>query len=323
MSDKPDRFTERARGVLASAHEVAERLQKDQIGTEHVLYAMTLDQFSAAGRVLRELGVEPRRVKEIIERENTERRSTAINIVISSDTKEVLRTASEHANRMGEDRVGTAHLLLALANYRKGPGFDLLEQFGISSRQVRRQTISVLHESKIISANLPRPGLRPSAIKCPKDGSDLDSKFISGARAYQCPKCRGLFVRKDTLRKLYEMISSTTPMVFSAAGFDPAEITVSALVCPDDGTEMVLRLYRNQEVDLCLECESVWLEEGALDLVWAMHEEGTGPALVPVQHDVEAPTVRGYLQIIPETARFVFESIMDIAEEILRWRSGG
>ena len=67
MSDKLQRFTQRARKVLSLAKEEAERLKHNHIGTEHLLLGLLREDGGVAGRVLRELGLEQRRVQEMIE----------------------------------------------------------------------------------------------------------------------------------------------------------------------------------------------------------------------------------------------------------------
>ena len=57
MADKMERFTQRARRVLSLAHEEAERLHHNYIGTEHLLLGLIREEGGIAGRVLRDLGV--------------------------------------------------------------------------------------------------------------------------------------------------------------------------------------------------------------------------------------------------------------------------
>ena len=68
MPNKMERFTQRARRVLSLAQEEAERLQHNYIGTEHLLLGLIREEGGVAGRVLRELGLEQRRVEELVER---------------------------------------------------------------------------------------------------------------------------------------------------------------------------------------------------------------------------------------------------------------
>ena len=57
-----ERFTQRARRVLSLAHQEAERMRHNYIGTEHLLLGLIREEGGVAGRVLRELGLEAERV---------------------------------------------------------------------------------------------------------------------------------------------------------------------------------------------------------------------------------------------------------------------
>lgn len=63
-----ERFTQRARRVLSLAHQEAERMRHNYIGTEHLLLGLIREEGGVAGRVLRELGLDAERVQEIVER---------------------------------------------------------------------------------------------------------------------------------------------------------------------------------------------------------------------------------------------------------------
>ena len=62
MADKLDRFTKRARHVLTLAQEEAQRLHHGYIGTEHLLLGLIGEKKGMASRVLKDLGVKPKRV---------------------------------------------------------------------------------------------------------------------------------------------------------------------------------------------------------------------------------------------------------------------
>ena len=68
MSNKLERFTQRARRVLQLAQEEAERLSHNYIGTEHLMLGLVREENGIAGKVLRELGAKPERVAELVER---------------------------------------------------------------------------------------------------------------------------------------------------------------------------------------------------------------------------------------------------------------
>ena len=91
MPNKMERFTQRARRVLSLAQEEAERLQHGQIGTEHLLLGLMREEGGVAGRVLRDLGLEARRVEDLVNRlTDTGTRTTAGSLELSTGTKKVL-----------------------------------------------------------------------------------------------------------------------------------------------------------------------------------------------------------------------------------------
>lgn len=145
--DKMRRFTQRARRVLSLAHEEAERMHHNYIGTEHLLLGLIREEGGVAGRVLRELGLDPARVKEMVERLSGIGRHAGGRIELAPGTEEVLQLAIEEARRMGHHYIGTEHLLLALVRQNEGVGVDVLRRLGVTPEQIRRQTRRILQES--------------------------------------------------------------------------------------------------------------------------------------------------------------------------------
>jgi ATP-dependent Clp protease ATP-binding subunit ClpC len=141
------RFTQRARRVLSLAHEEAERLHHNYIGTEHLLLGLIREEGGVAGRVLRELGLDPARVKETVERLTGVGRHAGGKIELAPSTEQVLQLAIEEARRMGHHYIGTEHLLLGLVRQGEGVAIDVLRRLGITPEQVRRQTRRVLQET--------------------------------------------------------------------------------------------------------------------------------------------------------------------------------
>lgn len=150
MANKMERFTQRARRVLSLAQEEAERLQHNYIGTEHLLLGLMREQESVANKVLRELGLEQRRVEELVERvTRASTRSGTRSLDLTPGTKRVLELAVDEARRMGHHYIGTEHLLLGLVRQSEGVAIDVLKRLGISPDEVRRQTLRVLQESPV------------------------------------------------------------------------------------------------------------------------------------------------------------------------------
>ena len=168
MADKMERFTQRARRVLSLAHEEAERMHHNYIGTEHLLLGLIREEGGVAGRVLRELGLEPPRLKEMVERLTGIGRHSGGRIELAPGTEAVLQLAVEEARRMGHHYIGTEHLLLGLVRQGEGVGLDVLRRLGITPEQIRRQTRRILQESPIRrSAERSRGKRKEKAPKTP------------------------------------------------------------------------------------------------------------------------------------------------------------
>lgn len=172
MPNKMERFTQRARRVLSLAQEEAERLQHHQIGTEHLLLGLMREEGGVAGRVLRDLGLDLRRVEELVTRLSASEHKTSHSpLDLSPGTKKVLELAVDEARRMGHHYIGTEHLLLGLVRQQEGIALDVLRRLGVSPEEVRRQTRKVLQESPVQSAQ--RTQDRPQSKSSRKDSTPL------------------------------------------------------------------------------------------------------------------------------------------------------
>ena len=171
MPNKMERFTQRARRVLSLAQDEAERLQHHQIGTEHLLLGLMREEGGVAGRVLRDLGLDLRRVEELVTRLSTSEGKSYTQLDLSPGTKKVLELAVDEARRMGHHYIGTEHLLLGLVRQQEGIALDVLRRLGVSPEEVRRQTSKVLQESPVQSHQ--KMQSRATGKPSRKDGTPL------------------------------------------------------------------------------------------------------------------------------------------------------
>ena len=144
-----DRLTQRARRVLSLAHQEAERMRHNYIGTEHLLLGLIREEGGVAGRVLRELGLESSRVQEIVERLTGTGQHRGGKIDLSPGTQQVLEHAVEEAKRMGHHYIGTEHLLLGLIRHQEGVALNVLQKLGVTPEEIRRQTRRVFARERL------------------------------------------------------------------------------------------------------------------------------------------------------------------------------
>jgi len=143
-----ERFTQRARRVLSLAHKEAERMRHAQIGTEHLLLGLLRDQGGIAGRVLRDLGLDIESVLTVTESITGYGDFHGDALALSPGTQRVLELAVEEARKLGHQYIGVEHILLGLISHGKGIAIDVLSQLGLTTEQIRRQTLRVIEETK-------------------------------------------------------------------------------------------------------------------------------------------------------------------------------
>src|SRR5947207_3050350 len=154
MTDRFDKFTERARKVLTLANEEAQRFNHNYIGTEHILLGLVREGDGVAARVLNNLGIELQKVRSAVEfiigRGD---RMVMGEIGLTPRAKRVIELAVDEARRLNHHYIGTEHLLLGLVREGEGIAAGVLESLGVSLEKVRAQVIEVLKSSSGYSAS--------------------------------------------------------------------------------------------------------------------------------------------------------------------------
>src|SRR5205823_2283291 len=162
MTDRFDKFTERAREVLQLAQGEAQRFNHNYIGTEHLLLGLVREGDGVAARVLNNLGIELHKVRSAVEfiigRGD---RMVMGEIGLTPRAKRVIELAVDEARRLNHHYIGTEHLLLGLVREGEGIAAGVLESLGVSLEKVRAQVIEVLKSSSGYSAS----GGKASSIK--------------------------------------------------------------------------------------------------------------------------------------------------------------
>jgi len=141
-----EQFTQRARRVLSLAHKEAEQMGHPEIDTGHLLLGLMRDQGGIAGRVLRELGLDLTNVLVTIEDIRGYGEYSGGHLSLSQGTQHILELAVKEARQLKHPYIGVEHILLALIAYNKGVAVEVLEIFGVTPKQVRRQTLRVIQE---------------------------------------------------------------------------------------------------------------------------------------------------------------------------------
>ncbi|HEX6800062.1 MAG TPA: Clp protease N-terminal domain-containing protein [Ktedonobacterales bacterium] len=147
MRDRFDKFTERAKQVLACSQEEAQRLHHSHIGPEHLLLGLMREGDGIAAKALRELGVDldvsRERVELIIGRGH---HNVHGEVGLTPRAKRVIELAVEEHTRLNHHYVGTEHLLLGLIREGDGIAAGVLKQQGVKLEDARAAVLRLLGE---------------------------------------------------------------------------------------------------------------------------------------------------------------------------------
>jgi len=111
-----ERFTDRARKIMALANQEAQNLNHEYIGTEHIFLGMIKEGNGVAGHVLKEFDINLKyarnKIAEVVKRGPN--MVTMGKLPQTPNAKKLIEEAIEIAHTRGEDFIGTEHLLLGL-----------------------------------------------------------------------------------------------------------------------------------------------------------------------------------------------------------------
>ena len=127
-------FTDRVRKVLAFAREEAIRLQHDYVGTQHLLMGLIRDPGKEAGEVFERVRISPDAVREVVNASIRRGKSPVHGgeLPYTSRAKKALEYTMASARDLGDDFVGTEHLLLGILREEKGIGAQVLGTLGLT-----------------------------------------------------------------------------------------------------------------------------------------------------------------------------------------------
>jgi ATP-dependent Clp protease ATP-binding subunit ClpA len=175
-----ERFTDRARKVVALANQEAIRFNHQFIGTEHVLLGMVKEGSGTGANVLRDLNIDLRKVRLEVEKliKSGPEMVKPGKLPQTPRFKKAIEYAIEEARFLGHHHVGTEHLLLGLIRERDGVAAQVLRNFGVNLDELRKRILeSGLNSERVEMADpdpsVPQHALTQTAVNA------LRSSFVS------------------------------------------------------------------------------------------------------------------------------------------------
>lgn len=141
-----ERFTDRARKVMALANQEAQRFNHEYIGTEHILLGLVKEGSGVGANVLKNLDVDLRKVRLEVEKlvKSGPDMVTMGKLPQTPRAKKVIEYAIEEARNLNHNYVGTEHLLLGLLREHDGVAAQVLMNLGLKLEDVREEVLNLL-----------------------------------------------------------------------------------------------------------------------------------------------------------------------------------
>ena len=137
-----ERFTDNARRLVVCAQEESRLLGHDSIGTEHLLLGSLREEAGIAARSLRALNLSLLQLRdEVAEVVQPARGAVSDHVPFSPRAKKVLEMSHEESRALGDDLIGTEHILLALCREGEGVGAQILRKRGCDYSVVRSEVL--------------------------------------------------------------------------------------------------------------------------------------------------------------------------------------
>ncbi|MDF5713616.1 MAG: ATP-dependent Clp protease ATP-binding subunit [Rhizonema sp. NSF051] len=176
-----EHFTSEAIKVVMLAQEEARRLGHNFVGTEQILLGLIGEGSGVAAKVLTELGVTLKDARREVER-IIGRGSGFVppEIPFTPKVKSLFEQSFKEARTLGQNYIGTEHLLLGLTEAGEGVAAKVLQNLGLDLSQVRTTVIRQLGEVASVSSGSRGTQRRGQTLAVEEFGRNLTKLAAEG-----------------------------------------------------------------------------------------------------------------------------------------------
>src|SRR5512136_2685914 len=223
-----ERFTDRARKVMALANQEAQRFNHEYIGTEHILLGLVKEGSGVGATVLKNLDVDIKKLRLEVEKlvKSGPDMVSMGKLPQTPRAKKVIEYAIEEARSLNHNYVGTEHLLLGLLRETEGIAAQVLMNLGLKLEDVRQEVLNLLGagvdngaEAQGLDMKL-NPGA-PGAVKAKSKTPALDSFGRDLTQLASDGELDPVIGRKREIERLIQILCRRTknnPVLLGEAG---------------------------------------------------------------------------------------------------------
>ncbi|MEJ5258797.1 MAG: ATP-dependent Clp protease ATP-binding subunit [Anaerohalosphaeraceae bacterium] len=173
-----ERFTDRARKVMALANQEAQRFNHEYIGTEHILLGLVKEGSGVAANVLKNMDVDLKKLRLGIEKlvKSGPDMVTMGKLPQTPRAKKVIEYAIEEARALNHNYVGTEHILLGLLRETEGIAAQVLMNLGLKLEDVRQEVLNLLGAGVEDNSSYPAMGMKMNPSIPPSSAQSVKAK---------------------------------------------------------------------------------------------------------------------------------------------------
>ncbi len=132
-----DKFSESGRRVLEVALDESRRRDQNYVTIEHILHALTNEEAELFNSTMRDLAVDPRSVKLLIEKRlESGRQHTGSGYRIAPETTDLFKRSMDRARSQGRRVIEASDLFYVLSNDERSLLNDVLQNLGVPADEV-------------------------------------------------------------------------------------------------------------------------------------------------------------------------------------------
>lgn len=298
------RFTDEARKVVFFAQEEAQNFGEGYVSTEHLLLGLCREPGETAAKVLERLGVSINRIRIEMEKQLPQGDGRpSSDMTLTPRAKRVIDLAYQEARKLGDNAIGSEHLLLGMVHEGDGLAGKTLAKLGVGLERTRKE-VQALRDGVVASP----PDAAPARVTPPIDPwdgfADSAKRAVDAAEretqerghSYLCPEHLLLGILADG--------NGTAVRALAALGLDLGELQEATVrqcrpVAEPRAAEVTLSPATQRAIQIAYD-EQRWMaatEIGAEHILIGLLREPDGAAgRVMSEMGVEVKALRSAIQ---------------------------
>jgi ATP-dependent Clp protease ATP-binding subunit ClpC len=200
-----NKFTEKAQEVIAIAQEVMSKTGGNQLGSEHILVGLLADTDGSVSHIFSflkiDIGEARTRADQAVELSVTKKKEQESGgvtaLFITPRAKRALDLAFEESQKLGDNVIGTEHLLLGLLREGEGAGGLILKDLGMTPDKVYK-ALNIIRGGQI-----GEEGKTTSRAMLKKYARDITQQAEEG-------KLDPVIGRDDEIKRVIQILSRRT-----------------------------------------------------------------------------------------------------------------